>query len=89
MSGLNWVLGLLKSGSKAFIVTDQDGNSLNSEKLKSEWQTAHVQQEAGPTMILIEFNKRSIDKLAENYTHHVSKSLLLPYPVHLGNIGLL
>ncbi len=89
MSGLNWVLGLLKSGSKAFIVTDQDGNSLNSEKLKSEWQTAHVQQEAGPTMILIEFNKRSIDKLTENNTQHVSKSLLLPYPVHLGNIGLL
>jgi hypothetical protein len=89
MSGLNWVLGLLKFGSKAFVVTDQNGNLLNSEKLKSEWQTAHVQQEAGPTTILIEFNKRSIDKLAENNTHHVSKSLLLPYPVHLGNIGLL
>jgi hypothetical protein len=75
-SGLNWVIRTIASGRKLFIFTNNNGQPLDIDALKKEWEESRIDPEyEGKISILIEsINSTGYDMLFE----YTITGLLLP-----------
>jgi hypothetical protein len=82
---LDWVIRITDNGPRGFAITDQNGDKIDTVKLRDEWRQAQRTGISGPTAILIENSHISTKLLTErNYT-----GMLMPMLQFSGDDDLL
>ena len=76
--GIKWILHFIKN-PQGLVITDQQGNEINQNELRKEWEVARTTKEPGPTGIIITEDENFGNKIRTNETYRSPDSLLMPH----------